>query len=675
MLKVARLIKQPGALAPLEAIVNPGKSTPSPVLLPEITSTYTLKYLPKLTKLTPLVVPADMQPSVIPVESDYNSNANTAKFNFEIPARSPKLNQLQKLLTAESYITYVQQLNTGISNALNPDEKKKADEYLNKNKLTRSKDISNTAFAAWLQNTPQASLYLYSKAVAANPSDALAVNNFSAFLMMGGLPEKSIPMLEYWNKQKPGEAALLSNLGNAYFRLGDVDNAVKFLQECIKLDTLNQTANKILCLMYLKQGNLKKAEEHAKKSLKSSYDEQVVVILHQLDKKTKPGEIMSWLPVKEFPMLRRIKLPEMPSNLDEMEHFEIELDAAKKSMAMTIADIESKTPKINEDLSQQILMASLTKGISPLRLKAQYIIMDGMQTYHRESIRESDVFKYHLKKLAEPFNVKTKAISKTYAEKLNKLEGGEAGNEDEIAALELAKCKEINAAKEKYLAELSHLVNGYAQRQEFISRKFYRDYAYWSPSWMPETSNSFPSIEIDYLKDLSGILREYKIVNKSDCSVSGDLEKKDGKLQEWEDEFCANFKGKIKTGPVKMTFTCNSWGIEGGEGIVGEFEMRFREDGALEDFTIGGGLGAAWHAGDEKVLKIEASASAKDFLKIGLNPTTGKWEIKDFGAKLESGLEGGFGEISVEVKVIEVSLALNAGFEVGGIVAPILNVN
>ena len=518
-------------------------------------------------------------------------------------------------------------------------------------------------------------MYLYSKAVVANPSDALAANNFSAFLMMGGLPEKSIPVLEYWNKQKPGEATLLSNLGNAYYRLGDVDKAMKYLQQCVQYDTLNPIANKMLCLMYLKKGNTKKAEEHGTKSLTTSYDEQVVAILRQLDNKTKPGEIMSRLPVIEFPMLKRIRLPAMPSNLDDMEQFAIELEAEKKSMEMTIADIDSKTPKINDDLSQKLLMASLKKSISPLRIKAQYIIMDEMQSYQRESIRESDVFNYQLKKLAKPFNINTTAISKKYAEKLNKLEGGEAGDEDEIAALELAKCREINAEIEKYLAGLSPLVNGYAQRQEFIARKFYREYANWAPYWMPETTISFPSIERDYLEAVSNILSQYTIISKENCTPFEPKPKKDGKLQKWEDEFCANFKGKIGIGPAKMTWTCSSWGIEGGEGIVGEFEMNFAEDGAFEDFTIGGGLGETWNLGGGEMAHIEAGASIKEFIKVGPDKTTGKWGVNDFGLKSEVSIEANIGKVSGEIKVVELSVAVNAGLDAGGVAAPLFNLN
>lgn len=673
MLKVADLVKQPGALAPLEAILNPGKSSSPAVLLTEIVSNYTLKYLPKLTKLTPLTVPADLKPSAVSAVNDYNSNTPVTKFNFEIPDRSPKLNQLPQLLTAESYKAYIQQLYTSISNAVKPDIKKKADDYVRTKKIIRSKDISNTALASWLQNAPTASLYLYSKAVITNSADALTANNFSAFLMMGGLPEKSIPILEYWNKQKPGEATILSNLGNAYYRLGDVENAMKYLQQCIQYDTLNPAANKILCLMYLKKWDTKKAEEHGTKSLTTSYDEQVVAILRQLNNKAKPGEIMSRLPVIEFPMLKRIKLPAMPSKLDEVEQFEIELEAEKKSLQITIADIETKMPKVNDDIKQKILMSGITKGFSPLRVKAQYIIMDAMQTYQQESIRESDVFNYNLKRITAPYNVKVNAIIKKYNEKLNKLEGGEAGDEDEIAALELARCKEINAEKEKYLAGLSVLVNGYVQRREFIARKFYRDYANWAPYWMPETTISFPSIEKDYLEDILGILGEYHVITKMNCDVFEPIPIKEGELQKWEEEYCANFKGKIGIGPAKLMWTCKSWGIEAGEGIVGGFETNYTDNGDFEDISFELGFGANWNLGTEHVAQIGAGASVKEFVKIGPDKKTGKWGVTDAGVKGEIAIEGEIGNVSGEIKVIEVTAGYNSGVNKEGVLVPLLN--
>ena len=667
MEKVAALVKKPGALAPLEAMLNPGKSA-LPVVAPtEIPSTYTFNYLPKLKTLTPLIIPAGMKPSAIPVTANYNNAPPAAAINFTLPPLSAKLNQIPQLATAESYTAYIQQLHTAISNAVKPNEKKKADDYLTTKKLTQSKQISNAALAAWLQNAPAASLYLHSKAVTANPSGALYANNFAAFLIMGGLPEKSVPILEYWNKQKPGEATLLSNLGNAYYRLGDVNKAMQYLQQCVQKDTLNPIANKILCLLYLKKGDAKKAEEHATKSIAASYDQEVEKILRQLNKKAKPGEVMTRYHKNEFPLLKRIKMPAMPASLDEMEFFAANLEAEKKSVDNSIAAIQAKMPTTNDDANQRLLMAGLRKGISPLQMKAQFIIMDAMEIHGKDGISEADVFKYYLSKISAPHNVKLRAIAKKYGDQLNKLEGGEAGDEDKIAALELAKCKDINDENGKYLAELSPLVNEYVQRQEYISRRYYRDYANWAPYWMPQAAGSFLSIQMDYLKEVSNLLGQYKLISKQQCTFDEVAqEEKNFVLKEWEDEDCANFKGKLAFIVTTITWTCNSWGIEGGEGIVFEGEVSYNDDGSFNDFTIGGGLGESFHVGGLGALEVEAGTSIKEFIKIGKNEATGKWEVKDFGLKADATVEATVGPLKGEVKIAEISVAVNAGVQVSG---------
>ncbi|MBL0135035.1 MAG: tetratricopeptide repeat protein [Chitinophagaceae bacterium] len=467
---------------------------------------------------------------------------------------------------------------------------------------------------------------------------------------------------------------ILANLGNAYYRLGDMNSAMKYLQHCVQIDSLHPTANKILCMMYFKKGDSKKAAEHGTRSLTASYDHEVISMLRQLNSKVKPGEIMSRLPVKEFPLLKRTRLPAMPSELDKMADFVIELNAEKESLNMTIAEIVSKMPKQKNDMQEAILRTNLIRGILPITIKAQHIIMDAMQIYQNESITTSDVFHYNLKKLASVHNPKIRAISKRYNDQLNKLEGGEAGDEDKIQALELEKCNAINAANEKYLAELAPLVNEFAQRKEYISRKFYSDYANYAPLWTSETVIPFPSIERDYLQDIANILGEYQIISKSDCSVFEPPVKKNGKLKEWEDEYCSNFKGKISMGSVKFFFTCNSWGIDGGEGIVADAEFKYRNDGAFENFTVGAGLGANWHLGKDGFVNTEIGVSGKGFVKIGPDATTGKWIIQDVGVKAEVAGEASIGKVSVEEKVLEVSLAVNAGMERGGIVPAIFNV-
>jgi Tfp pilus assembly protein PilF len=675
MKKVAGLVRQPGALAPLEALLN-GKSTALEPTQPLLTSSYKLIFLPKLNTITPLTVPADIKLSTIPV-IPFNNPSAAGSLPVAVPARSTKLGELSgQILTAETYKNYVQALSLKIGVALSPAEKQKADEFLKNKKLSSSKGISNTALAAWLQKSPKASLYLYSKAVVANTADALAANNFAAFLIMGGLPEKAVPVLEYWNKQRPAKSTILANLGNAYYRLGDMTTAMKWLQQAVQQDTLNPVANKLLCMLYLKNGDTKKAQDHGTRSIATCHDEEVIAILRQLNNRIKPGEVMSrfpLLPAKEFPMLERIKMPAMPSQLDDMEQFEIELNAIKASLRMTIADIENKAPNPGGDVQQQLLMASLKKGISPMRIKAQYIIMDGMQIYQAEKVKESDVFRYHVKKINVLFNTATKAIQNKYNNQMKNLEGGEGGDEDVIAALELAKCKALNGETEIYLAGLSRLVNQYAARQEYISRKFFRDYANWAPYWVPATTVSFPSIERDYLKEVLNILGEYKVVKKTNCEIFEPLPIKEGELQKWEDEYCANFKGKIGIGPAKVVWNCNSWAVEAGEGIVGGIGMNYKDDGTFEDFYCELGLGVSWEMGEEHIAKVAAGATVKEFVKIGPNDETGEWAVKDAGVKGEIAIEQEIGNVGAELKVIEITAGYRSGITKEGLAVPLLD--
>jgi len=455
-----------------------------------------------------------------------------------------------------------------------------------------------------------------------------------------------------------------------------MNTAMKWLQQAVKQDSLNPIANKLLCILYLKNSDTKKAKDHGERSITRCHDDEVINILQQINKQVKPGEIMSRfppLPDKQFAMLDSIKLPEMPSRLDDMEQFEIELNAIKQSLTITIADIENKTPKVADDINQKALMASFTKDLSPIRLKAQYIIIDGIQIYQAEKIKEAELFHYHLKKLNVQFSAATKVIQNRYNNQMKNLEGGEAGDEDKIAAAELERCKSLNGAKEIHLVGLSRLVNQYASRQECISRKFFRDYANWAPYWVPETTNSFPSIERDYLKDVFNILGEYHVVKKSNCEIFEPLSIKEGEIQKWEEEYCANFKGKIGIGPAKLVWNCNSWAIEAGEGIVGGLGMEYKEDGSFDDFYFELGLGASWEFGEEHLAKLAGGATVKEFVKFGQDMKTGEWEVKDAGVKGEISIEQEIGNVGAEVKVIEVTAGYRTAFSKEGLGAPLLD--
>jgi len=51
-----------------------------------------------------------------------------------------------------------------------------------------------------------------------------------------------------------------------------------------------------------------------------------------------------------------------------------------------------------------------------------------------------------------------------------------------------------------------------------------------------------------------------------------------------------------------------------------------------------------------------------------------KWEVQDWGVKAESTLEASIGPVATEIKILEYTGSVNAGFEAGGVLAPIINI-
>jgi hypothetical protein len=371
-------------------------------------------------------------------------------------------------------------------------------------------------------------------------------------------------------------------------------------------------------------------------------------------------------------------MPFMPSSMDQMDEFKSNLEGEKASLDMTIQSINAKMgthSDTGDTVQQKVPVAVLAGGVASVRMKAQQIVLDAMQFYRKESSDEAGAFRYQMETQAGIYHSKVSEIVKKYGKLLNKLEGGEGGDEGEIMRLELEKCKEIYAETNKQMAAVAPLVNQHAQRQEYIARKYYRDIANWSPYWMPQSPAWFLSVQRDYLKDISQILNEYKVITSSKCGeMPGEgPTKKKIKLKEFEDEYCANMKGKLGLAGGGISWTCNSWSVEAGEGLLLELEMNYADDGSFDSFTLGGGLGAGLDLGGGNVIALEAGGSVKEFIKVGSNKTTGKWEVEDFGVKVEATVEGSIGPVGNEIKILELTSAVNAGFEAGGVLAPVLH--
>jgi len=129
---------------------------------------------------------------------------------------------------------------------LKPDSKSKGEEIYQLTKLTYNASaiaIGNTAANLWMLGKVELAIYVMGKACMDDPTNSDNLNNYAAMLSMCGAEQLSIPLLNTINKRFPQNSTILNNLGQAWFGLGDIDKAEKYIDSTIRIYAYHPQAN------------------------------------------------------------------------------------------------------------------------------------------------------------------------------------------------------------------------------------------------------------------------------------------------------------------------------------------------------------------------------------------------------------------------------------------------
>lgn len=210
---------------------------------------------------------------------------------FSVPAKNATLIAAIPAitLTAATLPSYIQSLNAYIEKNISADAKPVAKEvydFFKSNKYA-PEAIGNEAVGFWSIGRPEIAVYVIGRACSDNASDADLLSNFATMLSMGGAPHRAIPLLEYLNKQYPGNTTILNNLGQAWFYLGETDKANAQLDKVVKAFAYHPQANYTQCLIEKSKGHTAKAIEKMKNSLAYSFSLDKINMLKKLGYKVK----------------------------------------------------------------------------------------------------------------------------------------------------------------------------------------------------------------------------------------------------------------------------------------------------------------------------------------------------------------------------------------------------
>ncbi len=176
-------------------------------------------------------------------------------------------------LTDANIGAYLQKTHAKVLTKLDAKSKTEAEKLFSQinKKSPGGGEAANAAVGLWLNGNYEMALYLMGKACLVMPANVDCLNNYAAFLTMAGGEELAMPMLEKLKKAFPNNTTVLNNLGQAWFGLGDMDQAEDYLGRCLKISPNDSQANLTKSLIEENKGNMPGAIEALKKSIKENY--------------------------------------------------------------------------------------------------------------------------------------------------------------------------------------------------------------------------------------------------------------------------------------------------------------------------------------------------------------------------------------------------------------------
>jgi Tfp pilus assembly protein PilF len=195
-------------------------------------------------------------------------------------------------LTGAQLKAHVEALQPKIASALTPVARDRAQRV--ETELRKSPDVAArtqaaahglAAWGAWPEAT-----YLMGKAALASGS-AQDLNNLAAFLTMQRASQAAVPILLTLNARYPNNSTVLNNLGQAWFELGDMKEAEKYLTLAIRRSPNHPQANVTQSRIEEARGDKQVAQASMRRAIAGGYGEAKEQRLARLGGKLQKGDV------------------------------------------------------------------------------------------------------------------------------------------------------------------------------------------------------------------------------------------------------------------------------------------------------------------------------------------------------------------------------------------------
>ena len=190
----------------------------------------------------------------------------------------------KKVLRDAELVTFVQKAHTAIDKKLSASQRKNAKELYDEINI-KSKSPGETGIIAvqcWLAGSTDMAIWLLGKTCMDDMANTDNLANYASFLSMVGGEQLAIPILQNLETKFPANTTILNNLGQAWYGLGEMNNAKKYLDSTVHLIAAHPYANETKSEINASEGKNKESIESLKRSIKEEYTPEKEARLNKL---------------------------------------------------------------------------------------------------------------------------------------------------------------------------------------------------------------------------------------------------------------------------------------------------------------------------------------------------------------------------------------------------------
>ena len=483
------------------------------------------------------------------------------------------------------------------------------------------------ALAFWLSGQPDIATYLLGRVCNEDPSNTDNLSNYTSMLVMQGGQHLAIPLLDLLNAKFPRNNTILNNLGQAWFGLGDMTKAGKYLDSAIAIYPYHPQANLTKASIEESKGNKTKAIECLKKSIRHAYTKDKEDKLSRLGYKITRKDIRIQLPSDPDPLgLESTRRPDYPTTISQAT-------ALAPLWKQFNQDCEIRMGKLQKEVAEQ--SKRYVKSAAALASKTMAAIQNG----HVPSLNLETMYArkagFVLKEREEYFGRKFKKMTELYMQLQTDLTEIRASHK--IPAPE-AHCTVHRDAANKLLKALNERKKWYDDEALKIFRQYCNEMAYWGQYTSADKAAAavvkmdFQKLWLEKNRELQPEEMNNYIGLYADCVEKEDA--KPGKLAEFDDIAC-KYKSTINFGIIVQENNCShtTTTYNFGNVKITERELGVKYIGGTVKLSPKLSKGVSYGP-----LTIEAFIGADININLDENH-----QVKDWDGTVSTGVEAGVG--------------------------------